>query len=63
MLRKFVLKTIKGMIGNEPDYKVREYVLGWLDRGVLTEEDVAEIDAFFEDENEQDVASEVEKDG
>lgn len=44
-LNSFVRSAISGMIGNEPDYKVREYALGWLDRKVLTDADLAEIDA------------------
>lgn len=48
MLRNFVLKTIDGMIGNELDYKVREYTLGWVMKGVLTEEDMLAIDAKIE---------------
>lgn len=44
-LKEFVRAAISGMIGNEPDYKVREYALGWLDRKVLTEQDLAGLDA------------------
>lgn len=51
MLREFVLKTIKGMIGHELDYRVREYTLGWVSKGVLTEEDMLEIDALIEAKN------------
>jgi len=47
-LREFVLKAIRGMIGNEPDYKVQKYALGWYDKEVLTEEDLTEIDTLIE---------------
>lgn len=45
------METIKGMIGNEPDYKVKKYALGWYDKEKLTEEDLAEIDALIEAKN------------
>lgn len=47
-LRDFVMKTIKGMIGNEPDYKVRKYALGWYEKEVITEEDMVEIETLIE---------------
>lgn len=47
-LHDFVLKTIKGMIGQEPDYKVMKYSLGWYDKEILTDEDMAEIQADIE---------------
>lgn len=50
-LREFVLKTIKGMIGNEPDYKVQKYALGWFDKEVLTEEELTEIDTLIEEQS------------
>ena len=50
-LRDFILKTIVGMVGSEPDYKVRETALGWFTKSVLTEDDLAEIDAAIEAKN------------
>lgn len=38
-LRDFIVKTISGMVGREADYKVRQYALGWYDKGVLTDAD------------------------
>lgn len=46
-LKDFLMKTIIGMIGNYPDFQVREYGLKWLGKG-LTEDDLAEIDALIE---------------
>lgn len=46
-LRNFIMKTIRGMIGNEPDYKIQEYGLSWYNRGKLTEEDLAEIEELI----------------
>lgn len=50
-LEDFILKTIKGMVGNEPDYKVQEYALSWYNRGKLTEENLAEIESLIEEKN------------
>ena len=44
----FVKKTVKGMIGNYPDFQVREYALGWWSKGKLTDADMEEIDALIE---------------
>jgi hypothetical protein len=43
-IKDFVMKTLKGMIGNYPDFQVREYALNWYAKGVLTEEDLATIE-------------------
>lgn len=43
-LKEFVMKTLRGMAGEEPGYKVNRYALGWFERDVLTAEDLAEID-------------------
>lgn len=43
-LREFIVKTISGMIGREADYKVRQYALGWYDKGVLTDADLQTVE-------------------
>ena len=43
-LREFVNKTLQGMIGQEPDYRVRSYALGWYDKGVLTDADLQTVE-------------------
>ena len=48
-LKEFLMKTIIGMIGNYPDFQVREYGLKWLGKG-LTEDDLASIDAMIEEQ-------------
>ena len=48
-LRLFVMKTIMGMIGNEPDYKVMEYALGWYSKSTLLDDDLIEIEAKIEE--------------
>ena len=50
-LQKFVLDTIVKMIGNEPDYKVQEYSLGWYDKKVLTDDDMLLIQTKIEEKN------------
>lgn len=47
-LNNFIMKTLKGMIGNYPDFQVSEYALNWYSKGKLTEDDLAAIDASIE---------------
>ena len=46
-LRTFVMKTIRGMVGNVPEYQVRLYAAGWMEKGVLTESNLAEIELLL----------------
>ena len=46
-LHLFVSRTVLSMIGKEPEHKVRQYALGWLERDVLTQEDLAEVEARY----------------
>ena len=46
-LSSFIMKTIRGMVGNEPDYRIPEYALSWYNRGKLTEENLAEIEELI----------------
>lgn len=44
-LRNFVMKTLMEMIdNNKPEWEVRKFALDWYSKGVLTEEDLQEID-------------------
>ena len=43
-LREFVKKGLMLAIGNKADYEVILNSASWLDKGVLTEEDLAEIE-------------------
>ena len=45
---EFIMKTLKGMVGNYPDFQVREYALGWWGKGKLTDSDMEEVDALIE---------------
>ena len=47
-LNKWLMKTLLGMAGREPDYYVRDYATRWYDRGQLSEENLMEIDAAIE---------------
>ena len=46
-LRTFVRKTILGMIGEVAKYEVRRYALGWFDKGVLLDTDLADIELLL----------------
>ena len=42
------MKTLRGMIGNYPDFQVREYALNWYAKGTLTEDDLATVETLIE---------------
>ena len=46
-IHDFVFETILGMIGKEPEYKVRQYALGWFEKNVLTEDDLAYMETRY----------------
>lgn len=46
-IHEFIMKTIKGMVGNYPDFQIREYALNWYAKGKLTEEDLAIIEEWL----------------
>lgn len=48
ILHDFVMTTLLGMVGHEPDYKVRQYALGWYDKAQLTAEDMAAVEAAIQ---------------
>lgn len=57
-MHNFVFNTIIGMVGSEPEYKVRKYALAWLEKDVLTEDDLAAIEARFAELAAQQTAEE-----
>lgn len=57
-LREFVMATIRKMVGNVSEWQVREYALGWYSKGVLTEEDLKEIDEMYKPAMTEDVTVE-----
>ena len=58
-LHDFVMKTLLGMVGKEPDYKVRQYALGWYDKAELTAEDMAQLECAIESQYEHTVEEEI----
>ena len=44
----FIMKTLEGMVGEYPDFQIREYALNWHGKGKLTEEHLAEVDALID---------------
>ena len=44
-LRNFIKRGILDSIGYEPIYKITNNAMGWYDKGILTEDDLSEIDA------------------
>ena len=51
-LRQYIMKAIRGMIDSNrvPEWQVRQFALEWYSKGVLTEEDLQEIDDRYKPE-------------
>lgn len=47
-LKDFIKKGLLDAVGRMADYQVILNAAGWLEKGVLTEEDLAEINAAIE---------------
>lgn len=61
-IRDFILKTLKGMKGNYPDFQIREYALNWYEKGKLTEDDLYEIELLLcppEADDEEEITEEI----
>ena len=50
-LREFILKGLLDAVGNLHDYKVIMNAMGWYEKEVLTEEDLALINAKIDEKN------------
>lgn len=50
-LHNFTLSALKKAIGSMPDFWVMNNALGWFDKGVLTEADLAELQALIDEKN------------
>ena len=46
-LHEFILNTLKGMVGNYPQWQVQEYALNWYSKGKLTEVDLATVESWY----------------
>lgn len=50
-LKNFVMKTLSSMKeAGEDEYKIMQYALKYYEKGVLMEEDLAEVESWFETE-------------
>lgn len=48
-LKKFVMKTLTAMRNaGEDEYKIMQYALKYYEKGVLTDNDLAEVESWFE---------------
>ena len=53
--REFLKKGFLSAVGNMADYQIILNASGYYEKGVLTEEDLAEISAKIEEQNTQEV--------
>ena len=61
-LRNFVMKTLTSMKDSDEDeYKVMQYALKYYEKGVLTEEDLSEVESWFETAEETEMEEPVEE--
>ena len=51
-LRGFIKKGLFGAVGKMADYQVILNATGWYEKGVLLEEDLAEISSLIETKNQ-----------
>ena len=47
-LREFIKKGLVGAVGNMADYQIILNAVGWLEKSVLTEDDLAEIQSVID---------------
>ena len=47
-LKEFIKKGLIEAVGNMPDYKIRLSAAGWLEKDVLTEADLVDVDVAIE---------------
>lgn len=61
-LKKFVMKTLTAMRdAGEDEYKIMQYALKYYEKGVLTDDDLAEVESWFEVQEEEEDTDEVEE--
>lgn len=61
-LKKFVMKTLTAMRdAGEDEYKIMQYALKYYEKGVLTDDDLAEVEGWFEASEEKEDADEAEE--
>lgn len=59
-LREFIKKGLISAVGHMAAYQVILNAAGWLEKGVLTEEDLAEIDVLLAEQAASEEAAESE---
>ena len=58
-LKKFVMKTLTSMKdAGEDEYKIMQYALKYYEKGVLMEEDLAEVESWIEPEKTDEATEE-----
>ena len=50
-LREFLMKGFKDAVGNMADYQIILNATGYYEKGVLTEDDLAELQALIDEKN------------
>lgn len=61
-LKKFVMKTLTAMKdAGEDEYKIMQYALKYYEKGVLTDDDLAEVEGWFEVQEEEEDTDEAEE--
>lgn len=60
-LREFVKKGLLLAIGNKADYEIILSAASWLDKGVLLEDDLAEIQVAIEERTAEPIIEETEE--
>lgn len=50
-LHDFIMTGLRDAVGKLSDYQVVLNALGWLEKGVLTESDLAELQALIDEKN------------
>lgn len=59
-LREFIKKGFLSAMGHMAEFQIRLNAAGWLEKGVLTEEDLAEIDVLLAEQAASEEAAESE---
>ena len=50
-LKNFIMEALRDSVGRMPDYKLRLSAVGWHEKGVLSESDLAEIESLLAEKN------------
>ena len=50
-MHDFIMTGLRDAVGKLPDYKIIMNALAWFEKGVLTEADLAELQALIDEKN------------